>query len=121
MSEGKDFVARIAILIQGAQIKLGGGQIDIDVPRIEVVLPREDCAEITRRMMPGKLTFPPVVFGLGQRITGRVSNLREIALDYAGNEIHFHARPSYRVQLDQKLPALGWKKVAAISGKIDIP
>ena len=121
MSEDEDFIARIAILIQGAQIKLGGGQIAIDVPSIEVVLPREDCTEITRRMMPGKLTFPPVVFGLGQRITGRVSNLREIALDYAGNEIHFHARPNYRVQLDQKLPALGWKKVAAISGKIEIP
>jgi hypothetical protein len=47
--------------------------------------------------------------------------LREIVLDYAGNEIHFHARPDYRVQLDQKLPRLGWRKLAAISGKIEIP
>ena len=121
MPEGEDLVARITILIRDARIKVGGGQIDIDVPRIEVVLPRDDCTEITRRMMPAKLAFPAIEFGLGQRIIGRVSNLREIALDYAGNEIHFHARPDYRVQLDQKLPGLGWRKVAAIGGKIDVP
>ena len=28
---------------------------------------------------------------------------------------------SLLVQLDQRLPRLGWRKVAAISGKIDIP
>jgi hypothetical protein len=121
MLEGEDLVARITILIQDARIKVGGGQIGIDFPSIEVVLSRDDCTELTRRMLPGKLAFPPVKFGLGQRIIGRVSNLREIALDYAGNEIHFHACPDYRVQLDQKLPGLGWRKVAAISGKVDVP
>ena len=59
MSEGEDLVARISILIRDARIKFGGGQIDIDAPRIEAVLPRDDCTEITRRMMPESSPFRP--------------------------------------------------------------
>jgi hypothetical protein len=70
MFEGEELVSRITILIQDARIKVGGGQIDIDVPKIEVVLPRDDCSEITRKVMPEKLAFAPVEFGLGQRILG---------------------------------------------------
>jgi hypothetical protein len=113
--------ARISVTIQDARITIAGGQVGVDVPRIQVSIPQEDCTEVTRRMIPEGFPFPPIEFGLGQRITGRVSNLREVALRYDGNEIHFQARPSYRVQLDQKLPALGWKKIAAISGKVDVP
>ena len=71
--------------------------------------------------MPEGFAFPPMEFGIGQRITGQVSDLRGVELHYDGNEIHFQARPDYRVQLDQKLPGLGWKKIAAISGKIEVP
>ena len=42
-------------------------------------------------------------------------------MNYDGPQVHFQVQPSYRVQLDQKLPGLGWKKVAAISGKVDVP
>ena len=113
--------ARINVAIEDARITISGGQVDIDVPRIKVALPRDDCTELTRRMMPEGFAFPAMEFGLGQRITGRVSHLRGVELHYDGNEIHFQARPTYRVQLDQKLPGLGWKKIAAISGKVEVP
>ena len=68
MPEGQDLVARITILIQDARIKVGGGQIDIDVPRIEVVLPRDDCTEITRRMLPAEspASFLASILGSGK-------------------------------------------------------
>lgn len=113
--------ARINVAIEDARITISGGQVDIDVPRIKVALPRDDCTKLTRQMMPEGFAFPAMEFGLGQRITGRVSNLRGVELHYDGNEIHFQARPTYRVQLDQKLPGLGWKKIAAISGKVEVP
>jgi hypothetical protein len=113
--------ARIDVLIQDARVTFAGGQLEIHVPRIQVAFPREDCTEVTRRMMPDNIIFPAMEFGLGQRITGRVTNLHAINLQYQGNEVHFQARPGYRVQLDQKLPGLGWRKVAAISGKVDVP
>jgi hypothetical protein len=95
--------------------------VDIDVPRIRVAIPRDDCTELTRRMMPERFAFPAVEFGLGQRITGLVSDLRSVDLHYEGNEIQFKSQPKYRVELHQNLPVLGWKKIAAISGKIDVP
>ena len=121
MAATVELSARINVLIEASRITISGGQVDIDVPRITVALPQEDCTELTRRMMPEGFAFPAMEFGLGQRITGRVSHLRGIELHYDGNEIHFQARPSYRVQLDQKLPGLGWKKIAAISGKVEVP
>ena len=30
-------------------------------------------------------------------------------------------QPKYRVELHQHLPVLGWKRIAAISGKVDVP
>jgi hypothetical protein len=121
MSADEAISARISVRIQDARITIAGGQVDVDVPVIQVVIPQEDCTLVTRRMIPDGFAFPPIEFGLGQRVTGRVSNLRAVALRYDGNEIHFQARPSYRVQLDQRLPALGWRKLAALSGKVDVP
>jgi hypothetical protein len=86
-----------------------------------VAIPREDCTELTRRMMPERFAFPAMEFGLGQRITGLVSNLRGVELNYEGNEIHFKSQPKYRVELHQRLPVIGWKKIAAISGQVDVP
>ncbi|MGC8638862.1 MAG: hypothetical protein ACP5XB_03160 [Isosphaeraceae bacterium] len=113
--------ARIDVSIQDARVTFTGGQMEIHVPRIQVAIPREDCTEATRRLMPESIVFPTMEFGLGQRITGRVTNIHAINLRYEGNEVHFQARPGYRVQLDQKLPGLGWRKVAAISGKVAVP
>jgi hypothetical protein len=113
--------ARFDVAIQDARVTITGGQMEIHVPRIQVVIPREDCTEVTRRLMPEGIPFPTMEFGLGQRITGRVSNLQDVELHYEGNEVHFQARPGYRIQLDQKLPGLGWRKVAAMSGKVDVP
>ncbi|MGZ3316696.1 MAG: hypothetical protein ACXU95_05260, partial [Isosphaeraceae bacterium] len=113
--------ARVTVSIQDARITIAGGQLDLDVPRIQVAIPREDCTELTRRMMPEQFAFPAMEFGLGQRITGLVSNLRGVELNYEGNEIHFKAQPKYRVELHQHLPVLGWKRIAAISGKVDVP
>ena len=113
--------ARIDVSIQDARVTFAGGQMEIHVPKIQVAIPRKDCTEVTRRMMPEGIVFPAMEFGLGQRITGRVTNLHAVNLRYEGNEVHFQARPGYRVQLDQKLPGLGWRKVAAISGKVDVP
>lgn len=121
MAQLEGLSARIDISIQDARVTFAGGQMEIHIPRIQVAIPRDDCTEVTRRMMPENIVFPAMEFGLGQRITGRVSNLHAVKLSYDGNEIHFQARPSYRVQLDQKLPGLGWRKVAAISGKMDVP
>ncbi|MBV8309925.1 MAG: hypothetical protein JO344_05935 [Planctomycetaceae bacterium] len=113
--------ARVTVSIQDARVAIAGGQLDLDVPRIQVAIPREDCTALTRRMMPERFAFPAMEFGLGQRITGLVSNLRGVELDYEGNEIHFKAQPKYRVELHQHLPVLGWKRIAAISGKVDVP
>jgi len=113
--------ARVTLSIQDARVTIAGGQVDLDVPRIQVAIPREDCTELTRRMMPERFAFPAMEFGLGQRITGMVSNLRAVELHYEGKEIHFKAQPKYRVELQQNLPVLGWKKIAAISGKAEVP
>ena len=121
MAAIEGLTARVTVSIQDARVTIAGGQLDLDVPRIQVAIPREDCTELTRRMMPERFAFPAMEFGLGQRITGLVSNLRGVELDYEGNEIHFKAQPKYRVELHQHLPVLGWKKIAAISGKVDVP
>src|SRR5271165_4927545 len=121
MAADKRLTARVTVSIQDALVSIGGGQLDLDVPRIQVAIPREDCTELTRRMMPERFAFPTMEFGLGQRITGLVSNLRGVELNYEGNEIHFKAQPKYRVELHQHLPVLGWKRIAAISGKVDVP
>jgi hypothetical protein len=71
--------------------------------------------------MPARFAFPAVEFGLGQRISGLVSNLRGVDLHYEGNEMPFESQPKYRVELHQKLPVLGRRKIATISGKIDVP
>ena len=121
MATIEGLTARVTVSIQDARVTLTGGQVELDVPRIQVSIPREDCAELTRRMMPERVTFPAMEFGLGQRIKGQVSNIRAVDLDYEGNEIHFKSQPKYRVELQQNLPVLGWKKIAAISGKVDVP
>ncbi len=121
MTTIEGLTARVTVSIQDARISIAGGQVDFDVPRIQVMIPREDCTELTRRMMPERMSFPAMEFGLGQRIKGQVSGLRGIELDYDGNEIHFRSQPKYRVELHQKLPVVGWKKIAAISGKVDVP
>ncbi len=113
--------ARVTVSIQDARVTIAGGQVSLDVPRIQVAIPREDCTELTRRMMPERFSFPAMEFGLGQRIKGQVSNLRGVELRYEGNEIHFRSQPKYRVEVHQNLPVLGWKKIAAISGKVDVP
>ena len=121
MAAIEGLTARVTVSIQDARVTIAGGQLDLDVPRIQVAIPREDCTALTRRMMPERFAFPAMEFGLGQRITGLVSNLRGVELDYEGNEIHFKAQPKYRVELHQHLPVLGWKRIAAISGKVDVP
>jgi len=121
MAAIEGLTARVTVSIQDARVAIAGGQLDLDVPRIQVAIPREDCTALTRRMMPERFAFPAMEFGLGQRITGLVSNLRGVELDYEGNEIHFKAQPKYRVELHQHLPVLGWKRIAAISGKVDVP
>jgi hypothetical protein len=113
--------ARVTVSIQDARVTIAGGQVDLDAPRIQVAIPREDCTELTRRMMPERFAFPAMEFGLGQRITGLVSNLRGVEILYEGNEIHFKSLPKYHVELQQHLPLVGWKKIAAISGKVDVP
>ncbi len=121
MTTIEGLTARVTVSIQDARISIAEGQVEFDVPRIQVMIPREDCTELTRRMMPERVSFPAMEFGLGQRIKGHVSGLRGIELDYDGNEIHFRSQPKYRVELHQKLPVVGWKKIAAISGKVDVP
>ena len=121
MAAIEGLTARVTVSIQDARVTIVGGQVDLDVPRIQVAIPREDCTELTRRMMPERFAFPAMEFGLGQRISGLVSNLRGVELNYEGNEIHFKAQPKYRVELHQHLPVLGWKRIAAINGKVDVP
>ncbi len=121
MATIEGLTARVTVSIQDARVTISGGQVELDVPRIQVSIPREDCTELTRRMMPERVAFPAMDFGLGQRIKGQVSNLRGVDLHYEGNEIHFKSQPKYRVELQQNLPVLGWKKIAAISGKVDVP
>jgi hypothetical protein len=112
--------ARIRLLMQDARISFSEGLVDIDVPRIEVAIPREDCANVTRRMIPEGFALTSR-FGIGQRVTAKVSKLHQVEMDFQGNEIHFQAQPDYRLQLDQRLPALGWRKLAAIKGKVQVP
>ncbi|MGD0041440.1 MAG: hypothetical protein ABSE84_13635, partial [Isosphaeraceae bacterium] len=76
MAAIEGLTARVTVSIQDARVTIAGGQVDLDVPRIQVAIPREDCTELTRRMMPERFAFPAMEFGLGQRITGLVSNLR---------------------------------------------
>jgi hypothetical protein len=121
MAADKRLTARVTVSIQDAVVSVGGGQVDIDVPRIQVAIPREDCTELTRRMMPERFAFPAMEFGLGQRITSSVSNLRGFDLNYECNEIQFKSQPKYRLELHQNLPVLGWKKIASISGKVEVP
>ena len=113
--------ARVTVTIQDARVTITEGQLDLDVPRIQVAIPSEDCTELTRRMMPERFAFPAMEFGLGQRITGVVSHLRGVELQYEGSEIHFKSQAKYHLELQQNLPVLGWKKIAAISGKVDVP
>jgi hypothetical protein len=121
MANLEGFSAQIDVSIQDARVTFDSGQMEIHVPRIRLAIPRQDCTEVTRRIMPESIALPSMPFGLGQRITCKIANLREVELHFDGNEIHFQACPSYRVQLDQKLPKLGWRKLAAISGKVDVP
>jgi hypothetical protein len=121
MATLRGFSVRIDVSILDARVTLADGQMEVQVPRVQVAVPRQDCTALARAMMPEALALPVMPFGLGQRITGRVANLRDVALHYDNNEIHFQACPSYRVQLDQKLPGLGWRKLGAISGKVDVP
>ena len=60
-------------------------------------------------------------FGLGQRITGRVSHLRGVELRLRRQRDPLPGSAQLPRQLDQKLPGLGWKKIAAISGKVEVP
>jgi hypothetical protein len=113
--------ARITISIQDARIAITGNQVGIDVPQIRVAIPQEDCTDLTRRVMPEGFEIPAIEFGLGQRISGEVSNLRELTLNYDSNAIHFVVQPEYRVELEQNLPVLGWKKLATIKGKVNVP
>src|SRR4051812_9761590 len=113
--------ARIAIAIHDARIAITGSQVGIEFPRIRVSIPREDCTDLTRRVMPEGLDIPAFEFGLGQRVHGAVSNLRELTLNYDSNGIHFVVQPDYRVTLEQNLPLLGWKKIGTISGKVNVP
>ena len=64
--------ARIDILIRDARVTFTAGQTEIHVPQVQVAIPREDCTEVIRRMMPEAIVLPAMKFGLGQRITGRV-------------------------------------------------
>jgi hypothetical protein len=113
--------ARISIAIQDARISIADNQVGIEFPRIRASIPRGDCTDITRRVMPEGFDIPAFEFGLGQRVQGAVSSLRELALNYDSNGIHFLVRPDYRVTLEQNLPVLGWKRIGTISGKVSIP
>ena len=62
--------ARIAIAIHDARIAITGSQVGIEFPRIRVSIPREDCTDITRRVMPEGFDIPAFEFGLGQRVHG---------------------------------------------------
>jgi hypothetical protein len=113
--------ARVNVSIEDARITINEGQVEFDVPRVLVAIPREDCTEITRRVIPAELSLPEVEFGLGQRVSCQIWNLRAVELHYDANEIHFQVRPEYRVTLDQNLPVLGWKRVGTISGQVNVP
>ena len=121
MAAVNGLTARVTVTIQDARVTITGGQLDLDAPRIQVAIPSEDCTELTRRMMPERFAFPAMEFGLGQRITGVVSHLRGVELQYEGSEIHFKSQAKYHLELQQNLPVLGWKRIAAISGKVDVP
>jgi hypothetical protein len=112
---------RITIAIDNARIAVTGNQVELEFPRIRVSIPRDDCTDLTRRVMPMGLEIPTLEFGLGQRVHGKVSNLRELSLNYDSNGIHFVVKPKYRVALEQNLPVLGWKKIATIGGKVKVP
>jgi hypothetical protein len=113
--------ARVSISIEDARITINRGQVEFDVPRVQVAIPREDCTEITRRVIPEEFSLPAMEFGLGQRVSCQIWNLRAVELNYNANEIHFQAEPEYRVELDQNLPVLGWKRVGTISGQVKVP
>jgi hypothetical protein len=113
--------ARITIAIDDARIAITGGQVELEFPQVRVSIPRDDCTDLTRRVMPSAMDIPKLEFGLGQRIRGKVTNLRELSLNYDSNGIHFVVKPRYRVTLEQKVPVLGWKKIATIGGKINVP
>jgi hypothetical protein len=113
--------ARVTLVIEDARISITNGMVDIVVPRILVAIPRQDCTEVARRLLPDSFTLPEVEFGIGQQVTGRISGLRQVELDFQGNEIHFRARPHYRLQLRQRLPLVGRKTIATIKGQVDVP
>jgi hypothetical protein len=113
--------ARVTLAINDARIAITGSQVELEFPRIRVSIPREDCTDLTRRIMPAGLDIPTLEFGLRQRVHGKVSNLRELTLDYDSNGIHFVVKPKYRVALEQNLPVLGWKTIATIGGKVNVP
>jgi hypothetical protein len=113
--------ARITIAINDARIAITGSQVGLEFPRVRVSIPRDDCTDLTRRVMPAGFDIPALEFGLGQRVHGKVSNLRELSLNYDSNGIHFIVKPKYRVTLEQNLPVLGWKKIATFGGKVNVP
>jgi hypothetical protein len=113
--------ARITIAIQDARIAIKDNQLGIEFPQIRVSMPREDCTDISRRIIPESFDIPRFEFGLGQRARGKVSNLRKLDLNYDADGIHFRVEPNYRVTLEQKVPVLGWKRLATIRGKVSVP
>jgi hypothetical protein len=113
--------ARITIAIQDARIAIKDNQIGIEFPQIRVSMPREDCTDISRRIIPESFDIPRFEFGLGQRARGKISNLRKLDLSYDADGIQFRVEPNYRVTLEQKVPVLGWKRLATIRGKVRVP
>lgn len=121
MSAFEGLAARVSITIEDARLTIRGDIVDIEVPRILVAIPREDCTELTRRMLPEAFALPAIEFGVGQQVGGRISDLRRIELEFEGNAIHFRARPHYRLDLHQYIPMIGRKQIATIKGDVDVP
>jgi hypothetical protein len=72
-------------------------------------------------LIPDSFAIPAVEFGIGQQVVGKISGLRQVELDFEGNQIHFRARPHYQLQLRQQLPIVGPKRIASIRGQVDVP
>ena len=72
-------------------------------------------------MMPEGIAFPAMEFGLGQRITGRVSNLRDRRAALRGQRDPLSGPPRLPRSARPEASRAGLEKVAAISGKVEVP